>query len=443
MALVAAWAFDAGTGTTAVDATGNGHAATVSGWTTGHTSYGAVGDSSHSAFHYSGTLVSSPTAWTFMGWVKPTTNDGGDTLLFVSNDESASSWWVEVDWSDSTHLQLETAWGVTPASVTTSVGAWVHVAVSWSASANLVTLYLNGVSVATKTSSGTLTPGQFEGGGWAYFGNVNTGIVDDARFDNTALSPTDITTYMNTPVGGGSNSYAASGAVSSTSSVAGAVTARLKASGAVVATSASVGAVTSRLPSTGAVSSGSTVAGAIASRMPVSGIVTSTTTVIGSLSPPGLSGAVASTSTVAGSVTSGLIASGSVASTSAVAGMMQPEGGLSGTVASISTVTGSVTARYKAAGAVATVSTVTGSMDSPGGLSGTVATASTVAGAVTARYSIAGMVLGMSTVTGTITSSADQTRDITITISTAPQRLSIQGVERWSVQPTPYRWEIS
>lgn len=198
-----AWSFD----DTPEDSSGNGLTATVTAYTTGHTNDGAVGDASHAAASYSGALIASPTAVSFMFWFYPTRTSAGGldgNITFLSIDSTGAPGYLVVAWSNSTHLvaQFTNAAGTdysAVASVTTAQNTWVHVAATWVSGTLL--LYLNGVQVGTATTSGVLpTLSWLEAGGLAAASAFNLGVVDDLRVFDTALSSTDITTYMNTPV---------------------------------------------------------------------------------------------------------------------------------------------------------------------------------------------------------------------------------------------------
>lgn len=212
MALLAAYAFDENTGTTSTDASGNSRTATITAWGTGHTGSAAIGNSTHSSAHYSGTVLSSPTALTYMYWFYPTDNTTQASIDWVTSDSgggggASSGQWISTFWYDSTHLGLgirNSSVDYTSASVTTPLNTWVHVAVTWVG--NTATLYLNGSSVLTLTATNISVLSSvswIEAGGAqaSTFLSYNMGRVDDFRFYDIALTSTQITTCMNTPVG--------------------------------------------------------------------------------------------------------------------------------------------------------------------------------------------------------------------------------------------------
>lgn len=199
------------------------------------------------------------------------------------------------------------------------------------------------------------------------------------------------------------NSYTASGAVRSTSSVAGAVTARVVAVGAVASASAVSGTVTASRPVAGSVASESTVAGSVVKAAPASGTVSTPSAVAGSVtSRLPTTGAVTSSTDVTGGLTASLPASGRVDSSTTVSGDLTVPGGLSGTIATATSIAGRVTSRLPATGRTGSVSTVAGAMEPSGGLSGAIRASSGVTGDVSARYMVAGEVTGSTSVRGRV-----------------------------------------
>jgi hypothetical protein len=199
------WAFDEGAGSTFADKSGHGFTGTLKGaWTSsGHTGNAIKGTTPDSAGEYLGgsTILTTPTAFTIMGWFYPVNTS--QTFLVLATDSSLASGTVGIEWSDSTHLQCWSDNGshnTGAASTTTALNTWTHVAVTVTPST--LTLYLNGTPAASTARSGThasftyLTVGGDEA--WAEY---NFGSVDDIRVLGSALSIGDIQGLMATPVG--------------------------------------------------------------------------------------------------------------------------------------------------------------------------------------------------------------------------------------------------
>ena len=84
------------------------------------------------------------------------------------------------------------------------VGSWTHVALTYDGSQLL--LYVNGVQVASRAASGAIqssTSPLWIGGN--QYGENFTGLIDDVRVYNRALTPAEIQTDMATPLGGASS----------------------------------------------------------------------------------------------------------------------------------------------------------------------------------------------------------------------------------------------
>ena len=202
-ALVAAYGFDEGTGPTTADLSGNGNTGAIANAT--WTASGKFG----SALVFNGsnalvTIADAPelnltTAMTLMAWVKPS---------------SVSTLFTDVIWKDYFAYFLEATsntgapgvgafingtahvWVPTPSALT--VGAWAHLAATYDG-AN-VRLYVNGVQVGISAQTGTIgtTTTPLWIGGSQYF----SGVIDEVRIYNVALTQAQIQADMNTPVGG-------------------------------------------------------------------------------------------------------------------------------------------------------------------------------------------------------------------------------------------------
>jgi hypothetical protein len=142
-------------------------------------------------------MLTAPSAFTVMCWAKPVTVSGNPDIITML--DSSSSTYVGAYWSDSTHIKLDvqdSAGYAESSPVALPVGSWTHIAIV--VTATNVTMYFGGVQVAQITRSGTLGNqiGPYLGG----HGSKGGGTYDDLRVFNTALTASDVTTWMGAPV---------------------------------------------------------------------------------------------------------------------------------------------------------------------------------------------------------------------------------------------------
>ena len=207
--LVAAYAFDEGSGTTVSDASGNGNNGTVSGtsWTTSGKNGGALsfnGTTSRVTVPDSASLHLT-TAMTLEAWVNPTTvTKAWRDVIYKGNDNY--------------YLEATSSTGSIPAAVpdgggiiggvgkdafgTTAITAstWTHLAATYDGTT--VRLFVNGTQVATKAAAGSITTSTnpLQIGGDSIYGQFFSGLIDDVRVYSTALTAAQIATDMATGV---------------------------------------------------------------------------------------------------------------------------------------------------------------------------------------------------------------------------------------------------
>ena len=214
--LILHWGFDEGSGTTALDSSGNGYDGTIEGspmWEVGKTG-GALhfdGDDDHVIDETAGDYINGLEAITICVWIKSDIV-GTDKGFVIFEDPSggdnrnmrydAASW----AWEGGTNLikmALDSTGGhqAFEGSDNTQTTEWQHVTMVWS-SGNELLLYINGqLDTPRGTDAGTegtitgvtkLIVGKGakdESGGW-------DGLIDDVRIYNEALSEIDIQSIM-------------------------------------------------------------------------------------------------------------------------------------------------------------------------------------------------------------------------------------------------------
>jgi hypothetical protein len=213
--LVAAYAFDQGTGTTVADASGHGLTGTITGatWTTAGKYNGALSFNGTSNY----VNLANPTSlrltgsMTLSAWVKAAANPTGDAQVIAKSDATAG-WQLKTRLVSGSHT-FATAVSPTSTSRTQrngttvrSLNTWYHVASVYNATAQTLDIYVNGV-LDNGTLTGAVPTSQFnssvsvnigrqqKGGG--YF----NGVIDEVRIYNRALTQTEIQSDMATPLG--------------------------------------------------------------------------------------------------------------------------------------------------------------------------------------------------------------------------------------------------
>lgn len=238
--LVAAYGFNEASGTELNDSSGNTNKGTISGasWNTAGR-YGAAlsFNGTSSRVDIPGTAsLNLTTGMTMEAWVRPNVvptgwrsiltkeKTGGLVYgLYGNSDTNRPSAHVSIGWEQDTRGTAQLA-----------VNTWTHLTGTYDGT-NL-RIYVNGVLASTKMIGGSLptSTGMLRIGGNVVWGEYFSGLIDEVRIYNRALSATEIQTDMNTPVG------AAGGAISVPASVsvaAGASTASFKATAARVSVS--------------------------------------------------------------------------------------------------------------------------------------------------------------------------------------------------------------
>jgi Concanavalin A-like lectin/glucanases superfamily/Pectate lyase superfamily protein/K319L-like, PKD domain len=204
--LVAGYAFNEGSGVTVADASGNGHSGAITGatWTTA----GRFG----SALVFNGrnavvTIADSPslqltTGMTLEAWVQPSVvNTTWRDVVYKGDDnyalEATSSTGVAAPGGVST---IGGANLVTLGTSPLAVGAWAHLALTYDGST--LRLYVNGTPVSTLPRSGSMATSSnpLQIGGDSIFGQFFSGVIDEVRVYNVALSAAQIQSDMNSPL---------------------------------------------------------------------------------------------------------------------------------------------------------------------------------------------------------------------------------------------------
>jgi glucose/arabinose dehydrogenase/PKD repeat protein len=207
---VAAYSFNEGSGTSVADASGNGNGGAIG--TATWSTQGKYGN----ALSFNGTSAKTTVAdsaslhltsgMTLEAWVNPSAVTSawrdvivkGDDDYYLMATSTPSSLPVGAGIFGGVKAR---AFGTSPLALNT----WTYLATTYDG-ANLK-LYVNGLLVSTTPKAGTIqtstNPLQF--GGDAIYGQYFSGLIDEVRVYNGALTQAQVQTDMSTPLGGGTS----------------------------------------------------------------------------------------------------------------------------------------------------------------------------------------------------------------------------------------------
>ena len=194
------WTFDAGSGTSAVDSSGNSNTGTLqatAGWTPGKVGASALNltGATTSWVDVASPVIDSSQSYTVATWVKLNSLTGFQTFASIDGT-SISPFYLQLSGgvfdfgqrgSDNTVATLAQVNGPAP-----TVGVWYHVAGVYDKTANTISLYVNGVLQGSTTATtawkatghATIGRAKWNGAGTDY---VN-GALDDVRFFDRVLT---------------------------------------------------------------------------------------------------------------------------------------------------------------------------------------------------------------------------------------------------------------
>src|SRR6267378_1798644 len=205
--LVAAYAFNEGSGTTVADISGNNNNGTISAatWTTA----GKFGNAL--AFNGTSARVTVPnaaslqltTGMTLEAWVFPTATPTGWRAIV---DKTVDGYYLMASTDQGNRPSVGGTWvggnQNTYGPSVLAVNAWTHLAATFDGAT--VRLFVNGAQVASQAQTTALasTTGTLQIGGDSYPNEFFAGGIDEVRIYNRALSLAEIQNDVATPVGG-------------------------------------------------------------------------------------------------------------------------------------------------------------------------------------------------------------------------------------------------
>jgi hypothetical protein len=209
--LVAAYSFNAGSGTTVSDSSGNNNTGTLGSgitWTTQGKNGSALVFNGSSLVTVSDTASLNFTAgMTLEAWVYPTVTLSGWKGVIIKEGTSQFSYFLYANANANNQAGMVNVGGerIVYGGSALAVNTWTHLAATYDGA--MLRLYVNGVQIAAQSQSGAI--GVFAGplriGGNASLGEYFQGRIDEVRVYNRALTQAEIQTDMNTPIGNTTN----------------------------------------------------------------------------------------------------------------------------------------------------------------------------------------------------------------------------------------------
>ncbi len=206
--LVAAYGFNEGAGTVLGDASGNNLNGAITGatWNStgkfgkalsfdGNSNWVTVADNN---------LLDLTTAMTLEAWVRPSVANSWDTVLMKEDrtyDLAYSLYSAAGAGNPPVGYLQAGGYGEALGNSVVPVNQWSHLALTYDNAS--LRLYVNGILVASKAKSGTITTtaSPLRIGGNNVWGEFFNGLIDEVRIYNRVLAAAEIQTDMNTPVG--------------------------------------------------------------------------------------------------------------------------------------------------------------------------------------------------------------------------------------------------
>jgi hypothetical protein len=195
--LVAAYAFNEGSGVTVADASGNNNlgTATSTTWTTSGRFGNALtfNGTSSRVFVNNSTSLNLTAGMTLMGWVYPTANTSGNRTIIR---RETNGYWLYAGRSFATMrpgggVRINGSSQTVDTNNALTLNTWSHVALTYDGTA--VRLFVNGVEFDSNSATGNITSGTtplWIGG--VTSGETFQGRIDEVRVYNRALNSTEI-----------------------------------------------------------------------------------------------------------------------------------------------------------------------------------------------------------------------------------------------------------
>ncbi len=203
--LVAAYGFDAGSGTTAIDQSGNGNNGTIANatWVAGKFGNGLFFNGSNARVNINDSnSLDLTTGMTLEAWVKPSLLNAYQTAIFKeqTGDLAYGLYANTTDNAPDTEAYIGGVAKKAVAGSALATGAWSYLTATYDGTS--LHLYLNGVQTAQVAASGSIltSAGALRIGGNNIWNEWFNGWIDEVRVYNRALSAAEIQDDMNISV---------------------------------------------------------------------------------------------------------------------------------------------------------------------------------------------------------------------------------------------------
>jgi len=200
--LVAAYAFEEGSGSSVSDASGRGNTGTIQNatWTTAG-KYGkglAFNGATARVTVPDATSLHLTTGMTLEAWVNPSdVTSAWRDVIYKGND----NYFLEATSTRNGAPGAGGTFGEVYGTTTLPVGAWTHLAVTYDGAT--LRLYVNGTQVSSVARSGPIatSTNPLQIGGDGLYGQYFAGVIDEVRVYSVARTPSQIQSDMSTPIG--------------------------------------------------------------------------------------------------------------------------------------------------------------------------------------------------------------------------------------------------
>ena len=197
---------EGGTSNASTDYSGNDVPCILAGnpaWspTAGHDGKGAYIFDGNGDYIDAGNIFPAGSSYTKSAWVYRTSDSGNNNIISGELSVGGHAFWAPDTAGNRLSAGQNGSWYTVQDTTKMATNTWYFVAVTYSASSRVMTLYKNGVQVDSATSVANDVTDTRALVGSHHFGSLWIGTIDDAKIYNYALSPAQITAMYNNGLG--------------------------------------------------------------------------------------------------------------------------------------------------------------------------------------------------------------------------------------------------